>query len=147
MIHNKRGDRSLIGIIVVSHGSLALELVSISERILGKQDYLSSVSVQVGESEQILYNKLKEIIEIMNTDDVIILSDIFGGSIANTCLYFAKLRGHASVITGVNLPMLIKALTHRDENDLNELSTLACDGGKNGIVDACKILEEKDQDG
>lgn len=128
----------MIGIIVVSHGSLALELASISERILGKQDYFSAVSVQVGESEQILYNKLNEIIEIMNTDDVMILSDIFGGSIANTCLYFAKLRGHVSVITGVNLPMLIKVLTHRNETDLNKLSAIACKGGKAGIVNACK---------
>jgi len=133
----------LTGIIIVGHGNLALDLVEVSERILGKQENLSAVSVQVGESDKVLYQKLENIVEVMKTDDIMILSDIFGGSIANTCLYFAKLRGHVSVITGFNLPMLIKVLTYRDKVNLEELASLACESGKNGIIDACKTYDEK----
>ena len=135
----------MIGVIIVGHGNFASELVSISENILGKQKYLEMASVKAGEGEYVLHNKLNELMSNMEINDVMILSDIFGGSISNMCLYFAKNKGHIAVVTGVNLPMVLKVLTYRDRVSLNELISVACKGGKDGIVDACGILEEKNQ--
>ena len=84
----------MIGVVVVGHGNFASELVSVSENILGKQKYLDTVSVKAGEGEHTLHNKLNELMSNMNIDDVIILSDIFGGSLSNMCLYFAKNKNH-----------------------------------------------------
>jgi PTS system mannose-specific IIA component len=133
----------LIGVIVIGHGNFASELVSLSENILGKQKYFEMASVKAGEGEYALHNKLNELMSNMEIDDVMILSDIFGGSISNMCLYFAKNEGHVAVVTGVNLPMVLKVLTYRDRVSLNELVSVACKGGKDGIVDACGVLEEK----
>lgn len=134
----------MIGVIVVGHGNFASELVSVSENILGKQKYLDTVSVEAGEGEPILHNKLNELMSNMDIDDVIILSDIFGGSLSNMCLYFAKNKGHIAVVTGVNIPMVLKVLSYRERVvGLDELVSVACKGGKDGIVDACGILEEK----
>ena len=135
----------LIGVIVVGHGNFASELVSVSENILGKQKYLDTVSVRAGEGEHTLHNKLNELMSNMEIDDVIILSDIFGGSLSNMCLYFAKNKGHIAVVTGVNIPMVLKVLSYRERVvGLNELVSVACKGGKDGIVDACGILENND---
>lgn len=133
----------MIGIIVVGHGNFASELVSVSENILGKQKYLETISVKAGEGEHTLHSKLNELMSNMEIDDVIILSDIFGGSLSNMCLYFAKNKGHIAVITGANIPMVLKVLSYRDRVSLNELVSVACKGGKDGIVDACGILKEK----
>lgn len=133
----------MIGVIVIGHGNFASELVSLSENILGKQKYFEMASVKAGEGEYALHNKLNELMSNMEIDDVMILSDIFGGSISNMCLYFAKNEGHVAVVTGVNLPMVLKVLTYRDRVSLNELVSVACKGGKDGIVDACGVLEEK----
>jgi len=133
----------LIGIIVVGHGNFASELASISQTILGKQKYLEAISVKAGEGEHAIHSKLKELMDYMEIDDVMILSDIFGGSISNSCLYFAGHNGHIAVITGVNLPMLLKVLTYRNNVNLSELVSVACEGGKDGIVDACGIIDKK----
>jgi mannose/fructose/sorbose-specific phosphotransferase system IIA component len=133
----------LISIIIVGHGNFASELVSISQTILGKQKYLEIVSIKAGEGEHALHSRLTELMDTMEIDDVMILSDIFGGSISNMCLYFAKRKGHVAVVTGVNLPMVLKVLTYRDRVNLKELVSLACKGGKDGIVDACELIDEK----
>jgi len=130
----------MIGVIVVGHGNFASEIVSISESIVGKQRYLEAINLKSGEGEYTLRSKLDETLNMMETDDVLILSDIFGGSISNTCLYFAKNREHIAVVTGVNLPMILKVLTYRETKDLDELVSLACAGGRDGILDACKRL-------
>ncbi len=120
-------------------------IVSIAENILGKQRYLEYVSIKSGEGEYILNKKLNELISNIEIDNILVLSDIFGGSISNMCLYLAEKREHIAVITGVNLPMLLKSLTYRDRVSLEELVSLACNGGKDGIVDACGLLKRKEQ--
>ncbi|MBD3185051.1 hypothetical protein GF312_22400 [Candidatus Poribacteria bacterium] len=130
----------MIGVIVAGHGNLASEMITIAENIMGKQNHLIATSVKSGESQDILVERLSEILKNMETEDIIILSDIFGGSISNTCLYFAKKRKHVGVVTGVNLPMILKVLTHRDRKNLKELVSEACEGGKHGIQDICGLL-------
>jgi PTS system mannose-specific IIA component len=149
----------MIGIIIVGHGNFASEIISIAENIMGEQKCLEAVSVKVGEGEYALRNKLDMILKMpafersegpglersegMDIDGTLILSDIFGGSFSNTCMYFAQNRRRVAVVTGVNLPMVLKVLTYRDSVDLGELVSLACKGGKEGILDACGWLDRK----
>jgi len=134
----------MIGIIVAGHGNLASEIISTAEKIMGKQKYLEAVSVKVGEGEQALRNKLDVALKVMEVDGLLILSDIFGSSFSNACIYFAKDRTHTAVVTGVNLPMVLKVLTYRDRVDLGELVLLACKGGRDGILDACRRMDEEE---
>lgn len=132
----------MIGIIIAGHGNFASEIISIAENIMGKQKHLEAVSVEIGEGEYGLNDKLNEALETMEVDEAVILSDIFGGSVSNTCLYFARDKKHIAVVTGVNLPMVLKVLTYRDNVDLGELVSLACKGGRDGILDACGLLDK-----
>ncbi len=132
----------MIAIIVAGHGNFASEIISIAENIMGKQKCLEAVSVNAGEGEHTFRNKLDAVLKTMEVVDVLILSDIFGGSVSNTCLYFAKNKRHAAVVTGINLPMVLKVLTYRERVDLRELVSLACKGGKDGILDACGWLDK-----
>ena len=132
----------MIGIIIAGHGNFASEIISIAERIMGEQKCLKAASVKVGEGEYVLRNRLDAILKMMEPDEILILSDIFGGSVSNSCLYFAKSRKYIAVVTGVNLPMVLKVLTYRNSVDLGELISLACKGGKEGILDACGWLDK-----
>ena len=132
----------MIGVIVAGHGNFACEIISILQNIMGEQEHVEAVSVGVGEGEYFLRDRLGAALEAMEVDEVLILSDIFGGSISNTCLYFAKSRKHVAVVTGVNLPMLLKVITYRESGDLSELVSLACEGGREGILDACGLLDK-----
>ncbi len=132
----------MIGIIVAGHGSFASEIVSTAERIMGKQEYFEAVSVKIGEAESALKGKLDSILKMTEVDDVLVLSDIFGSSFSNRCIYFAKNSGHIAVVTGVNLPMVLKVLTYRDSVGLVDLVSLACKGGREGIMDACGLLDK-----
>jgi len=130
----------MIGVIIAAHGNLASEIISTAERVMGKQKYLEAVSVKVGEEEDNLREKLNAVLRMTEISKVIVLVDIFGSSFCNVCMHFAKDAGQVGVVTGVNLPMVIKVLTYRDSVDLRELVSLACKGGKEGILDACGWL-------
>lgn len=132
----------MIGVIIVGHGNLASEIISVVESILGKQNLLESVSVKVGEGEETLRQNLERISNIKEIDGILILSDIFGGSFSNSCVYFAKNTKHVGVVTGVNLPMVLKVLTYRNSVSLADLVSLACKGGKDGILDACGLSDK-----
>ena len=133
----------MIGIIVACHGNLASEIVSVAEEIMGKQEHFEAISVKVGESKDNLRSKLDVVLNMMDVDGILITLDLFGSSFSNSCMYFAQNRTRLAVVTGVNLPMILKALTHRDSVDLEELVSLTCKGGKDGILDACGWLSEK----
>ncbi len=133
----------MIGIVIAAHGNLASEIVSTAESILGKQEYFEAVSVKVGESADNLKNKLDSVLTMTTVDGLLILSDIFGSSFSTSCMYFAENKKHVAVVTGINLPMLLKVLTHRNSVDLDELILLACKGGREGILDACGWLNKE----
>lgn len=130
----------MIGVIIVGHRNFASELIAIAENITGEQKYFEAVNVRVGEGEDSLSEKLDAVSKLADIDSVLILSDIFGGSFSNACMYLAENRKQTAVVTGVNLPMVLKVLTYRNSVDLDELVLLACKGGKEGILDACKRL-------
>ena len=130
----------MVGVVVAGHGNVASEIIATAENALGKQEYLEAVSVEVGEGEDALRTKLDAILKMTEINDVLVLADIFGSSFSKECIYLARDKGHVAVVTGVNLPMVLKVLTYRGRTDLGELVSLACIGGREGIRDACGLL-------
>jgi PTS system mannose-specific IIA component len=97
----------MIGVVVVTHGQLATELVNAAETIVGELPRFTAVSIGWHEDTEDARTEIVEAIARVKQDDgVLILTDMFGGTPSNLALTF--LGGDVEVITGVNLPMLIK---------------------------------------
>jgi PTS system mannose-specific IIA component len=130
----------VIGIVVVTHGALAAELVNAARTIVGDIPAIAAVSIgwtdDMGSARAAIERALAEV----GGGDVLILTDMFGGTPTNVSLPF--LSPKIEIVTGVNLPMLIKLTTLR-EGDLVEVARVIREQGKGAIYVASEILEKK----
>ena len=130
----------MIGIVVVTHGALAGELVNATRTIVGDIPSIAAVSIgwtdDMGSAREAIERALAEV----GGGDVLILTDMFGGTPTNVSLPF--LSPKVEIVTGVNLPMLIK-LTSLREGELVEVARVIREQGKNAIYVASEILEKK----
>jgi PTS system mannose-specific IIA component len=130
----------VIGILVITHASLGKELIGAAEFIMGSQERVEAMAVEVGHDPKVLQQKLKRSIDrLSNGDGVLILTDMFGGTPNNISLSYLE-EGKVEVVTGVNLPMLIKALTDRGKNGLAELASKVSQAGREAISSAGELL-------
>ncbi|GHU93009.1 PTS sugar transporter subunit IIA [Deltaproteobacteria bacterium] len=134
-----------IGIIIVSTADYGSAMLRTAESILGPLSDCSSISVDEEDRVSEIVRRLDDAAKRLNKGNgVIILTDMFGGTPTNLAL--ALLAGHqVEVVTGVNLPMLLKVFTSRDKN-LDELARAVAKAGVNGIVVAGSLLREKAHD-
>jgi len=132
----------MTGILLVTHANLGNALIETVEFILGKsQDNLSFVSINIQENTDSLRKKIKKGISKVKTDNgVIILTDMFGGTPANLSYSFLE-EGQIEVISGVNLPILLKAVTSRSKMNMEKLTTSLVEHGKRSISLASGILK------
>ena len=109
----------MTGILLVTHSNLGTTLIETAEFILGgSQENLSSVSINITEDPERLRKKIKKAINEVETDGgVLILTDMFGGTPSNLSYSFLE-EGKIEVISGVNLPILLKALNSRSKMDM-----------------------------
>ncbi|HEY9162767.1 MAG TPA: PTS sugar transporter subunit IIA [Desulfomonilia bacterium] len=129
----------MVGILVVAHGNLAASLIETAELIVGHVDGVKACSFCQGSDVEKLRKMLKTSIREVNTGNgVIILTDMFGGTPSNISLSF--LEENVEVITGVNLPMLIGAITKRESRSIKEMAQLLKESGMNNIYIASEIL-------
>jgi mannose PTS system EIIA component len=130
----------VIGIVVVTHGALAAELVNAARTIVGDIPAIAAVSIgwtdDMGSARAAIERALAEV----GGGDVLILTDMFGGTPTNVSLPF--LSPKVEIVTGVNLPTLIKVTTLR-EGDLVEVARVVREQGKGAIYVASEILEKK----
>ncbi len=138
----------MIGIVVVTHGQLARELVSAAEMIIGEIPNVTAVSIGWHESPD---DALREIEEAIKRADAgkgtVVLTDMFGGTPSNLSLTFLE-KDRVEVVTGVNLPMLIRLASLREEeeeDDLMELASEAAREGKDSIYLAGDLLARKEK--
>jgi PTS system mannose-specific IIA component len=131
----------VIGLVVVTHGQLASELVNAARAIVGEIPALSAVSIGWGDDPTQAREAIERALAEVSggTGDVLILTDMFGGTPTNLSLPFLGPR--VEIVTGVNLPMLIK-LTSLREGDLLELARVARDQGRGAIYVASEVLEK-----
>ena len=134
----------MIGIVIVTHGNLGSELVSAASLIKGEIENVISVSIDATKNvEELKRNIAGAIKKAERGSGTLILTDLFGGTPSNLSLSFLN-EGKVEVLTGVNLPMLLKVseLQKKAEN-LVEFAKTVRDYGKKNIYLAGEILEKK----
>lgn len=135
----------MIGIVVVTHGQLARELVSSAEMIVGEIPDVTSVSIGWHDSPEDAQEEIREAIKrVEKGNGTVLLTDMFGGTPSNLSLSFLE-TDRLEVVTGVNLPMLIKLVGLREvENtSLLEVARQICSQGKESIYQASDLVSAK----
>ena len=131
----------MIGVVVVTHGQLATELVNAAEMIVGDLPQFTAVSIGWHEDVNDARDDIAQAIERVRRNDggVLILTDMFGGTPSNLGMTFLE-TNKVEVITGVNLPMLIKLASMSDASDLLTVARGMREDGRNAIWVASDLL-------
>ncbi len=133
----------MIGGIIVSHGKLAEELLNALNIILGEAANIEAISIgwydDVEESKKKINQSLKR---VDRKNGVLIFTDMFGGTPSNLSFTFLK-DGLVEIITGVNLPMLIKFVSLQRSHNLEEVAKKVVEQGKKNIHLASALLRAK----
>jgi PTS system mannose-specific IIA component len=133
----------MIGVVVVAHFNLAREMVAATELIVGKQEQFTYVDIFPDEDVEKIKGMVVAALKNVNSGKgAIILTDMFGGTPSNISLSFLE-AGKVEVVTGVNLPMLIKLVTYRQDKVLAELAEFISSYGKKNIYVATDVLRNK----
>jgi mannose PTS system EIIA component len=128
------------GVLVVTHGGLAFELVRALERIVGKVVGLKALTIGWDDDLQQARRAVEQAItEVDPGGGVLILTDMFGGTATNVTLAF--LREGVEIVTGVNLPMMIKYANIRDKCSLKEAAARIKEQGQRSIAIATEYLD------
>lgn len=132
----------MIGILIVSHRQLGDALIDCAEFILDERpEALAAVSIDLRENAADLRTKIEKGIKQVDQDKgILILTDMFGGTPSNLSYSFLE-EGHIEVISGVNLPILIKAVGFRKNKELPALAQALETFGKKSISLASGILK------
>ena len=130
----------MIGALVVTHGHLGRELVAAAEMIVGEILHIQSVSVGWNDDVNDARKDIeKRIAEVESGKGVLILTDMFGGTPSNIAFSFHD-PGKVDVVTGVNLPMIIKIASQKGRDTLDSLAGLVRDQGRSSISTASEFL-------
>lgn len=133
----------MIGVIVMTHGNLGKELIRAAELIKGEMKGVLPVSVDATKGVEDLKKEITAALKKADSGHgVLILTDLFGGTPSNISLSFLK-RNKIEVVTGVNLPMLLKVPNARTEMKLAEFADSIAEYGRKNIYLASAILDRK----
>jgi mannose PTS system EIIA component len=130
----------VIGVVVVTHGQLATELVNAAEMIVGDLPQFSAVSIGWHDDVNDARDDITQAIERVRGDGgVLLLTDMFGGTPSNLAMTFLE-TDRLEVITGVNLPMLIKLAGLRSSSNLLAVAREMRDDGRHAIWVASDLM-------
>ncbi|MGA7827357.1 MAG: PTS sugar transporter [Geobacteraceae bacterium] len=129
----------MIGLILVAHAGLARELLKAAEMIVGRIDKAEAIGITAKDSVDQIRDSVAGAIEKVSGSGVIIMADMFGGTPSNMSISFLK-DNEVEVITGVNLPMVIKFASDRDKLDVEELAATLKKCGMESISVAGEYL-------
>src|SRR5258706_4461229 len=130
-----------IGGVVVSHGQVANELLAAAEAVVGDLSHITAVSIGWHDDVEMAKNEIERAIaQVSDGKGVLLLTDMFGGTPTNIAAMFLK-EGEVEIVTGVNLPMVIKLASVNREVTLHELAKDVEDQGKEAICRAGILLE------
>jgi PTS system mannose-specific IIA component len=133
----------MIGGLVVTHGRLAIELVNAAEMIVGEIHHIAAVSIGWHDDVGMARSMVEKAMErVRNDDGVLILTDMFGGTPTNIASTFLD-NEKVEVITGVNLPMLIKLAQMEEGQSLAAAAKLIRENGQSSIYIASELLAPK----
>lgn len=132
----------MIGMVLVTHGRLAEELVAALEHVVGPQPKVAAVCIGPDEDmEQRRLDILGAVAEVDDGSGVVVLTDMFGGTPSNLAISIMD-KAKVEVIAGVNLPMLIKLASVRNTERLDAAVSQAQEAGRKYINVASKLLTQ-----
>lgn len=130
----------MIGVVVVTHGQLARELLSAAEAIVGDLPRFAAVSIGWHDDVEDAREEIRlAVARCQQGSGVIMLTDMFGGTPSNLGMTFME-PGDVEIVTGVNLPMLIKLAGLRDSDDLLAVARELRETGRSAIHVASDLL-------
>lgn len=133
-------SNNMIGLVLVTHGNLAVEFISAMQHVVGKQEKVAPVCIGPEDDMEMRRSEiLKKVEEVDSGNGVVVLTDMFGGTPSNLAISIMD-RANVEIIAGVNLPMLIKIASLRKEKNLKETVSGAQEAGKKYINIASQIL-------
>jgi PTS system mannose-specific IIA component len=133
----------MIGVVVVTHGQLATELVNAAEMIVGDLPKFTAVSIGWHDDVNDAREEIAQAIErVRGEAGVLLLTDMFGGTPSNLGMTFLE-TDRVEVITGVNLPMLIKLAGLRSSSDLLGVAREMREHGRHAIWVASDLLRSE----
>jgi mannose PTS system EIIA component len=136
-----RQDADMIGVVVVTHGQLAIELLNAAETIVGDLPRFAAVSIGWHEDVQDAREEIANAIaRVQGVGGVLLATDMFGGTPSNLGITFLE-PNKVEVVTGVNLPMLIKAASLTTEQNLTDVARQLREHGRNAIWVASDLLK------
>lgn len=134
----------MIGIVLISHGSLSEQLVATASMIMGSCSDVKYVTFSSKESLDDLRRKANEAVEPYENEGCLILTDLIGGSANNISIELLKTKKNIQVVTGVNLPMLLEAIGYRSiADDLNDLTVRVQASGAKSIINLKEFFEKR----
>ncbi|MGH7908920.1 MAG: PTS sugar transporter subunit IIA [Thermodesulfobacteriota bacterium] len=135
----------MVGVVVITHGKLAEELISSVKFVVADKSAvkMEGVSLDPREEFETFSQKIKNTIKrIDDGDGVLLVTDMFGGTPSNVSLTFLEEK-KVEVISGVNLPMLLKLATISSKLTLDEAVKIAESAGRDNIIVASKLLQKR----
>lgn len=132
-----------IGGVIVSHGQLATELVTAAKNVIGELDHLEAVSIGWNDNVETAKQEIARAIKkVSSGNGVLLLTDMFGGTPTNISAMFIA-EDEVEIVTGVNLPMVIKLASQSKEMPLGEMAKQVEEQGKQAIHMASNLLIPK----
>jgi PTS system mannose-specific IIA component len=130
----------MIGLVLVTHGGLATELIAAMEHVVGPQQNVSAICIGADDDMDLRRKEILEAAKSVNGGGgVLLLTDMFGGTPSNLAISVMT-KAKAEVIAGVNLPMLIKIAACRGTGKLTEVALRAQEAGRKYIIVASQEL-------
>jgi len=130
----------MIGALVVTHGHLAQELVAAAEMIVGDISHIQAVSIgwhdDVNDARKEIERKISE---VDRGSGILLMTDMFGGTPSNIAFAFHE-PGKVDIVTGVNLPMIIKIAHQKEDENLDSLARSVLEQGQSSIRVASEFL-------
>lgn len=133
----------MIGLVLVTHGRLAEELIAALEHVVGPQTNVTAVCIGPDDDMEIRRSEILEsAIKADTGAGAVLLTDMFGGTPSNLAISIMD-KAKVEVIAGVNLPMLIKLASVRDKEPLSEAIVSAQEAGRKYINIASQLLAQE----
>ena len=133
----------MIGLVLVTHGRLAVEFRAALEHVVGEQKQIETVTIGPDDDVE---QRRRDIIEAVKRadsgDGVVILTDMFGGTPSNLAISCMS-RPKVEVLAGINLPMLVKLAKVREERSLPDAIAMAQEAGRKYVTIASRVLAGK----
>jgi mannose PTS system EIIA component len=129
-----------IGGVIITHGNLANELLAAAETVVGELTHLAAVSIGWNDEVETAKDQIsKAIKKVSSGNGILLLTDMFGGTPTNISAMFIT-ENEVEIVTGVNLPMVIKLASQHKEILLSEMAKEVVEQGKNSIYRASELL-------